>query len=79
MNISVSLGPYGRVTQNQEIVNPQAADYSEQGGAGTTLNPHFNATPETGLSGTWRWLGRQWYNPSAGQPVNVVGPAVKIA
>ena len=77
--INVEVGPGGRIVQNQEFVNPGCADYSSTGGgAGTALNPNFTAGPETGLSGTWRWLGRQWYHPGGNGNLTITGPAVKI-
>jgi hypothetical protein len=80
--IAIPLGYGGRISPNQEFVNPAGADYSNTVGAGTALNPNVSGTPETSLTGTWRWLGRQWYFPAVGVTSNVLtitGLAVKIA
>jgi hypothetical protein len=74
--------PYGqRISINQEFVNPAGGDYSTTAGAGTGLNPTVSATPETSLTGTWRWLGRQWYLGTGitSNVVYITGLAVKIA
>jgi hypothetical protein len=83
-DIAITLGFGGRIMQNQEFVNPPiGSEYSTAFGAGTALSPTVVAVPETGLTGTWRWLGCQWYYPTtpnantAGTVV-VTGPAVKI-
>jgi hypothetical protein len=70
--------------QNQEFVNPPiAGEISSTYGAGTALSPAVQAVPETGLTGTWRWLGSQWFYPTninanAAGVVTITGPAVKI-